>query len=99
MPRKASICWRASVPIVLSIEPPRPIRMPFWFSRSTRMEAWMRTRPSSSLNGSITTPVDVGDLLAGVVQDPLADHLRHEEALGQVGQEVLGVERGTLRAA
>ena len=49
-PRNASICWRASVPTVFSIEPPRPIRMPFWLSRSTRIAAWMRTRPSSSLN-------------------------------------------------
>src|SRR4029453_4125657 len=35
---------------------------------------------------------DVRDLLARVMQDPLAHHLGHEEALGQVGQEVLGIE-------
>ena len=46
----------------------------------------------------MTTPAGVGDLLAGVVQDLLAHHLGHEEALGLVGQEVLGIERPAPRA-
>src|SRR5262249_38371955 len=35
----------------------------------------------------------VRDLLARVVEDPLADDLGREEALGLVGEEVLGIER------
>ena len=76
----------------LSMDPPLPMRMPFWLSRSTRMAASMRTRPCSSLKDSITHARGVGDLLARQAQDPLAHHLGHEEALGQVGEEVLGIE-------
>ena len=77
--------------------PPLPMTMPFWLSRSTRIVASMRTSRASSLKDSITTPVRVGDLLAGHAQDLLAHHLGHEEALGLVGQEVVGVERLALR--
>src|SRR5262249_57663965 len=39
----------------------------------------------------------IGDLLAGLAEDLLADHLGDEEALGLVGEEVLGIERRALR--
>ena len=85
------------MPIAFSMLPPLPMRMPFWLSRSTRIEASMRTSSSSSWKESIDHARAVRDLLARQAQDLLAHHLRHEEALGLVGEEVLGIERLAFR--
>src|SRR5690606_17136345 len=47
VPSIRSIDLRASLPIVLSIWPRLPITIAFWLSRSTWMDAAIRTRPPS----------------------------------------------------
>ena len=45
----------ANVPTRFSAEPPRPIMIPFWDSRSTYIKAIMCMEVSSSLNCSTAT--------------------------------------------
>ena len=55
-----SICRRAPWPMVLSIWPPLPIRIPFWLERSTSTVARMAVRGPSSTTRSMLTATEWG---------------------------------------
>ena len=97
-PKSASIAWRASVPMRLSVAPFSPITIALWPSRSTKMVAAMRRRLPSSSNCSIDHRDRVRQLVAQQAEDALAHELGGEEALGAVGDLVGLVDRRRLRA-
>ena len=91
---------RAAVPISPTLAPPLPIRIRFWDSASAQTSARTVTRPSSRVTDVGDHDLDrVRDLLAGPVEDLLADQLGQQQlarlvalVLGRVEERALGGE-------